>query len=287
MKILVLGATGNTGSLVVSKLKSKNADVAILTKNKEATSSMGLADAQIRGGDFNDLASLVRAMEGISKVYLVMPMHQNVIMWVNNVIEAAKQSGVQHIVKQSGLDANLDADSQIIRDHAESDQLIKNSGLKYTLIQPNSFFQNFYGNLPTINTVSQFYSPLSDSRQSMVDINDVAEAVSLVLTQAGHEGKTYRFTGTQALTSAEQAKLISQASRKDISFVNVSQQDFESALKEAGMGDWLAENLAEMIAWFARGKQYGEISEDIENLLGRPPRTFDDFAKELAASIEG
>ena len=287
MKILVLGATGNTGSLVVNKLKSKNADFAILTKNKAATSSNDLADEQIREGDFNDVDSLVRAMEGIRKVYLVMPMHQDVIMWVNNVIEAARQSGVKHIVKQSGLDATLDADSQIIRDHAESDQLIKNSGLKYTLIQPNSFFQNFYGNLPTINTVSQFYSPLEDSRQSMVDINDVAEAVSLVLTQAGHEGKIYRFTGAEALTSAEQAKLISRASAKDVSFVNVSQDDFESALKDAGMGDWLAENLAEMIAWFAKGKQYGEISGDIESLLGRSPRTFDDFAKELATSIEG
>ena len=84
-----------------------------------------------------------------------------------------------------------------------------------------------------------------------------------------------------------QAELIAQASLKDISFVNVSQHDFESALKDAGMGDWLAEKLAEMIAWFAKGKQYGEISTDIEKLLGRPPRTFDDFAKELSTAIEG
>lgn len=121
----------------------------------------------------------------------------------------------------------------------------------------------------------------------MVDINDVAEVVSLVLTQPGHEGKIYRLTGAQALTSAEQAKIISKASAKTISFVNVSQQDFESALKEAGMGDWLAGKLAEMIEWFAKGQQYGETSADIEMLLGRPPRTFDDFAKELATAIEG
>ncbi len=287
MKILVLGATGNTGSLVVNNLKSKNADFAILAKSKAEARSSGLADEQVREGDFNDPTSLVRAMEGVSKVFLVMPMHQDVIKWVNNVIEAAKRAGVEHIVKQSGLDASSDAESQIIKDHAESDHIIMNSGLDYTLIQPNSFFQNFYGNLTTINAVGQFYSPLSDSKQSMVDINDVAEVVSLVLTQTGHEGKTYRLTGAEALTSAGQAELIAQASLKDISFVNVSQHDFESALKDAGMGDWLAEKLAEMIAWFAKGKQYGEISTDIEKLLGRPPRTFDDFAKELSTAIEG
>ena len=287
MKILVLGATGTTGSLVINNLKSNNADFAILAKSKAVARSSVLADEQVREGDFNDPESLVLAMEGVKKVYLVMPMHQDVIKWVNNVIEAAKQAGVEHIVKQSGLDASLDAESQIIRDHAESDLLIKNSGIDYTLIQPNSFFQNFYGNLTTINAVSQFYSPLSDSKQSMVDINDVAEVVSLVLTQPGHEGKIYRLTGAQALSSAEQAKIISKASAKTISFVNVSQQDFESALKEAGMGDWLAGKLAEMIEWFAKGQQYGETSADIEMLLGRPPRTFDDFAKELATAIEG
>jgi uncharacterized protein YbjT (DUF2867 family) len=286
MKILVLGATGNTGSLVVSNLKSKGADFAILTKNKTEAQRFGLADEQVNKGNFNDLASLVRAMQGIGKIYLVMPMHQDVVKWVNNVIEAAKQAGVKHIVKQSGLEASVKAESQIIRDHAESDQLIKNSGLEYTLIQPNSFFQNFYGNLPTINAVNQFYSPLSDSKQSMVDLNDVVEAVSLVLTQTGHEGKIYRFTGGEALTSAEQAEFISQSSGKNISFVNVSKNDFESALKDAGMNDWIAENLADMIAWFAKGKPYGEISEDIESLLGRSPRSFADFSKELATSIK-
>lgn len=285
MKILVLGATGNTGSVILKQLKEKRSDFSIMTTSRDNSESLGLLAEQVRTGNYDDVPSMVAAMEGINRIYLVMPMHPDMIAWVKNVIAAAKKANVKHIVKQSGLSANSSAKSQIVRDHAVSDLLIKESGIDYTLIQPNSFFQNLYGNLPTINAEGCFYLPLGEAPLSLVDINDVAGVAVAALTEEGHAGKTHLITGAEALTSSEQAKLLSEASGKTITYVNVPQEAVANALKEAGMGEWLSENLAEMLAWFAEGN-YGQVTDTIQTVLGREPRAFADFAKELVQSIE-
>jgi uncharacterized protein YbjT (DUF2867 family) len=286
MNILVLGATGNTGSAIVKQLKAKKADFGIMTSSKESAVALELREDQIRIGDFDDVASLTVAMEGISRIYLVMPMHPKTVDWVANVITAAKQAQVQHIVKQSGLNASITAKSQIIRDHAVTDELIRNSGLSFTLIQSNSFFQNLYGNLPTINSEGQFYAPLGNSSHSLVDMNDVASVAVAALTEEGHEGKTHRITGSESLTSAEQAKLLSEASGKEIIYVDIPKEALAEALKGFGMDSWTSEKIAEMMAWFAEEKGYSEVYNTIEDVLGRKPRPFSDFAQELSHSIK-
>ncbi len=165
-----------------------------------------------------------------------------------------------------------------------TDALIQSSGLTYTIIQPNSFFQNLYGNLPTINATGQFYMPLGDKALSVVDINDVADLAAAVLTQDGHEGKTYKITGPQALSMAEQAQILSQASGKDIQYVNVPKEAVQSALLDAGMDDWSAKNISELLAWFAEGP-YSEVTATVETVLGRKPRPFADFAEEFAHAV--
>lgn len=286
MTVLVLGATGNTGSVIVSQLKQKQADFSVMTATIEDAAKLNLADEQIRIGDFSDIASLTDAFEGIQRVYLLTPIHPSAVTWVQNIIQAAKEAGVEHIVKQSGLKASLDSTSEVIKDHAHTDNLIKQSGLDYTLIQPNTFFQNFYGNLPSINAEGRFYSSLGDTALSLVDINDVAAVAVAALTESGHEGKTHHITGSEALTSSEHAKLLSAASGKEITYINIPEVALVGGLKEAGLGDWLSDKLGEMITWFTQG-DYALTTNTVEEVTGRKPRTFADFAQELSHSIEG
>ena len=285
MTILVLGATGNTGTAIVSQLKAKQADFSVMTAKIEDAAKLNLEGERIRIGDFSDIASLITAFKGIQRVYLLTPIHPSAVTWVQNVIQAAKEAGVDHIVKQSGLKASLNATSEVIRDHAHTDNLIKQSGLDYTLIQPNTFFQNFYGNLPSINAESRFYSSLGDTALSLVDINDVAAVAVAALTESGHEGKTHHITGSEALTSSEHAKLLSAASGKEITYVDIPEAALIGALKQAGLGDWLSEKLGEMITWFQQG-DYGLTTNTVEEVTGRKPRTFAEFAQELSHSIE-
>ncbi|CAM3192633.1 SDR family oxidoreductase [Vibrio rarus] len=285
MTILVLGATGNTGSAIINQLKDKQADFNVMATRYEAASKLNLEKERIRIGNFNDVSSLISAFKDIQKIYLLTPIHPSATTWVKNVIQAAKEAGVKHIVKQSGLKASLDATSEVIREHAYTDNLIKQSGLDYTLIQPNTFFQNFYANLPSINAESRFYSSLGDTALSLVDINDVAAVAVVALTESGHEGKTHHITGSEALTSTQHAQLLSDASGKKITYIDIPEVALVGALKEAGLGDWLSDKIGGMITWFQQG-DYGLTTNTVEEVTGRKPRTFSAFAQELSQSIE-
>lgn len=284
MTILVLGATGNTGSLVVAGLKQQGATFRALVRSEAKAQQLGLSDQQTAIGDFDNLDNLEQAMKGVDRVYLSMPVSLHNQRWVENVIAAAKASGVAHIVKLSGMHASEDAGSEVIRTHALTDELLKDSGLAYTLIQPNSFYQNLYGALPTIQTNGEFYLPLADAAQSVVDIRDVADVVVASLTEDGHAGQTYVLTGPEALSFDEQAARISALANKPVNYVAVPREAAEQAMAGAGMDAWLAAALAEIMAWFGTGR-YTEVTGDVEKVLGRAPRHFDDFAGEFAKAI--
>ncbi|WP_299628370.1 SDR family oxidoreductase [uncultured Tenacibaculum sp.] len=285
MEILVLGATGNTGSLIVNQLKEKQVDFGIMATKNSDVAKLGLQQNQIRIGDFNDIESLITAFEGVEKIYVLTPIHPKTQEWVENIVSAAKTANVKHLVKQSGFKARKDALSGPIRVHAITDELIKNSGLDYTLIQPNMFFQYFYLNLETINTEGNFYSCFGDTALSLVDINDVVDIAVKALTEDGHAGETYCLTGPESLTSAKHAELLTDASGKQINYVNIPKEALIGAYKQAGLGDWLAVEFGEMFEWFTVG-DYTSVTNTVETVLGRKPRSFTDFSKEMAHSIE-
>ncbi|MDK9760069.1 SDR family oxidoreductase, partial [Vibrio sp. D173a] len=245
MDILVLGATGNTGSEVVRQLKLKGADFGVMVRKSKSAEAMDLKAEQMREGDFSDVESMKSAMKGVKRIYVSMPIHQDNELWVANVIEAAQAANVEHVIKLSGMGAKIDAGSEIIRTHVITDNLLKESNLQWTIIQPNSFFQNLYGSLETINSMGQFFLPLADAKQSVVDIRDVAAVVVEALTGDGHHGQTYLLSGPEALTFSEQAAVLSQATGKNIEYVAISEEAFASAIKEAGMDEWFANALAD------------------------------------------
>lgn len=286
MDILVFGATGTTGSLIVNQLKEKQVDFGIAVSEEGKGDGLDLEASRIRVASYDDQASLSAAMTGVETIYFVMPINPNMVSWTENVIAAAKDVGVKRIVKQSGLNPRLDATSDLIRDHAETDKMIVESGVDYTILGANSFFQNFYGNLPSIQGESAFYGPLGDTAFSNIDINDVAAVATEVLTSEGHSQKIYPLTGPSALTSAEQAKAISEASGKEVTFVNIPKDAFEGALNGAGLDAWTSKTLADAFEWFATA-DYASVTNNVEAILGRPARSFEDFAQEFAHAVNG
>ncbi|MCY9851925.1 SDR family oxidoreductase [Vibrio mediterranei] len=285
MEILVLGATGNTGSEVVRQLKEVGASFGVMARNLDAATKLDLNPDQVRVSNYDDVDTLTEAMKGIKKIYVAMPANPNNQQWMKNTVAAAKAAGVELIVKLSGMGAKANAGSEIIRTHVVTDDIVKASGIAYTIVQPNSFFQNLYGSLGTINAMGQFFLPIAQAKQSVIDIRDVAAVVVAALTQPGHENQTYLISGPEALTFAEQAEILTQVSGKQIDYVAVPQEAAEAAMKEAGMDDWSAEKLAEIMAWFGEG-HYAEVTTTVEQVTGKKPRTFRAFAEEFASVIE-
>src|SRR5208283_1414471 len=122
-----------------------------------------------------------------------------------------------------------------------------------------------------------FFLPMGDAKIASMDVGDLAEIAALALTSDGHEGKTYRLTGPQALSMTEVAESLSAAVGKTIRYVAISPQEHKSANLERGMPPYLADALVELFAERRNGKE-GQVFPDAATILGRPATSFADFA---------
>ncbi len=276
-KILITGATGHNGSEIIQRLSA--ADIGARAMTRDPSKALQLEGIEWIEGNFDDEASLAAAMQDIDKVFIVLPVSRNIVEWVNNAISAARQAGVKHIVKLSGFGASANSPSEIIRLHGESDELVKNSGLAWTLLQPNSFFQNILGSVDTIREQNSFYLPMKDGRQSMIDVRDIADVAIAVLTGEGHENQTYRLSGPEALNFYHVAEILSDVLGKPVQYVDVPPDAARQAMQDMGMPEWTAAALAEILAVFAEG-HHNEVTTTVEVITGHTPRSFRTFAED-------
>ena len=174
--------------------------------------------------------------------------------------------------------------SEILRQHGETDEALIDSGLPYTILRPNSFYQNMLWSAATIKDHGAFYLPMGNARQSLVDVRDIAAVAVQVLTGTGHEGKTYVITGPESLSYHEVADKLSAVLGRSIRYVDVPPEAaFESMLK-AGMPQWNARAVTELYGIFAAGEAAG-TTDTIERITGRAPISFDQFARDHAAAF--
>jgi uncharacterized protein YbjT (DUF2867 family) len=127
---------------------------------------------------------------------------------------------------------------------------------------------------------------MADARIASIDVGDIADVAADVLTGSGHEGRTYPITGPEALTMAEVAAKLSTATGMPIRYVDVSPEDFRSARLAAGAPPYLVEGLVELFAERRKGKE-ATVWPTMENVFGRRPTSFDEFAGRHAAVFRG
>lgn len=131
-----------------------------------------------------------------------------------------------------------------------------------------------------IMSQGKFFAAVGDTRVSAIDVRDIAAAAA-ALTEEGHEGKTYDLTGCQVLSHGEMAKRLSGALGRRIEFVDVLPEAMRQALTGAGLPVWQADGLIEDHAHYSRGEA-AEVTSSVQEVTGKPPRSFDDFAREYA-----
>ncbi len=278
--ILITGATGHNGSEILRQLSARGVPARAMTRNPDEAPD--LPQVEWVAGGFDDPASLAAAMQGIDKAFIVMPVSPKIDAWVEAFITAARQAGVRHIIKFSGFGARTDSPSEIIRLHGASDERVRSSGLDWTLLQPNSFFQNILGSIATIQAENRFYLPMKDGSQSMIDIRDIAEVAVAVLTQDGHENQTYRLSGPEALNFHQVAQVLSEVLGREIQYVDVPPEAARQSMLEMGMPEWTAGALAEILSVFAEGG-YDEVTSTVEDVTGHAPRSFRQFVEDHRA----
>jgi uncharacterized protein YbjT (DUF2867 family) len=170
--------------------------------------------------------------------------------------------------------------------HGEVEDMLKASGLAYTMLQPNTFMQNLLGAAQTIAAQGTIYQSVGDARASFVDTRDVALVAARVLTGEGHEGKSYVITGPEALSYHDVAAKLSEATGRRVTYVPVSPEEFRAGALAQGLPEWLAEALGLLNETFASGK-WAVATEVVREVGGREPRTFGQFARDYAAAFRG
>ena len=184
-------------------------------------------------------------------------------------------------MKLSQLHADATLPERFLRYHGVVEAAIRASGLTFTFLRPNLYMQGLLNFRQSIQEKSAFFAPVGDARISAVDVRDLADVAVAALTTSKHDDKIYSLTGPDALTFADMAQQLSSAVGRTITFVDVPPESMRAALVDLGFPAWQAEGLLEEFAMYRRGEAAG-VEPGVRDALGRPPWSFDDFARDYA-----
>ena len=219
----------------------------------------------------------------MNKVLLITPPNPNQVIQTENGIEAAKRTGSPYIVRLSAgaVKEMPGALPRISRQHAETDAMLKESGLPYNIIRPHFFMQNTMIAAQTVASDGVVYMPFKDGNLGMIDVRDIAAVAAKVLTEDGHEGKAYTLTGPGSISFHDVAAGLSKALGKEVKYVDVPLEAGRDAMTSMGLPDWVADAFGEYFKAF--GEDYGDFTTpDVEKVTGRRARSYETFAHDFA-----
>ncbi len=279
--ILVTGANGTVGSEVVGQLVGAGAPTRALVRSQEKAGMLDGLGIEVAIGDLADPASLDAALAGVRHAFLVTSIPPNQVELQGNFVDACVRAGVEHLVKLSVFMASPESPVEFIRWHRETERQIEDSGLGWTQLRPNSFFQNLLFSADSIREQGAFYAPLGEGRISAVDVRDIAAVAVKTLTEPGHMGETLELTGPEAVSQTEVAEKLGSGRGESVQYVDVPPEAAIEAMTAAGMPEFLALDLVRLYGDQARGG-WAEVTGVVQDVTGRAPRSFDEFASDFA-----
>jgi uncharacterized protein YbjT (DUF2867 family) len=278
--ILVTGASGTVASELAKTLQTQGRRVRLAFHSEDKAKQARDQGKDAVALDYDKPETLPAALAGVESVYLVSALATPEL----NVVSAAKAAGVRKIVKQSVWGAAGEGFS-FAKWHRPVERAIESSGLAWTFLRPNGFMQNFVNFMgATIRSQNAFYLPMKDARVSHIDVRDIARVAARVLSEPGHDGKSYDLSGPQALGNAEAAEHLSRALGRTIRYVDVSFADYKQGALAAGVPEPYADALVDLYRHYLAG-QASRVSPVVRELTGREPITFAEFARDHAAAL--
>ncbi|MGE5307462.1 MAG: NmrA family NAD(P)-binding protein [Deltaproteobacteria bacterium] len=282
-KILVLGATGNIGSFLVQELQKKNADfiTGVPARDRAKLSNVGVESAEV---DFSDTATLDAAMAGIDTVFMLLPAAENMVNWATNIVASALKQHVGFIIRSSLIDAHPDSPYFLFNIHGRIDQIVRDSGLRYSIVHPNAFMQNFvaYYADAICNDNAFYFSQDRKAQVSYVDVRDIAAVDAEILSDPiPHDGIEYTVTGPEALTCDDIAAALSQAAGRDIEYIPLDREQYAASLQKIGMNEWSIKAFLSLDDHTNDNRQ-SVVTDDVRRLTHRAPIDFRKFASDYA-----
>ncbi|MGB9696594.1 MAG: SDR family oxidoreductase [Ignavibacteria bacterium] len=278
MKILITGASGHLGGATIDFLISKNKrdNIVALVRNEKKAQQLKTKKVEVRIGDYDDYDSLLTATKGIDTILLISSneMLKSRALQHINVINAAKENGVKFIIYTGFMRTYDDSSSPlwfIAKDHVETENYLKDSGINYTLFE-NGFYMDmlmdFMGeNLLETKTI---FVPAGKGKVNFVLRNEIAEALANVLTSDGHKNKSYNIGIEQPVSFGEIAQMISSITGQTIQYLSPEPEVYKQRLMQNDMPEMFAQLLTAFAQAFAANAM-NVSTTDLTTLLGRKP----------------
>ncbi|MDD2894364.1 MAG: SDR family oxidoreductase [Halothiobacillaceae bacterium] len=269
--IVVTGATGQLGHLVITSLLKKvpASSIVAAVRNVEKAADLAALGVQVRQADYNQPASWDAALKGADKVLLISSseigqrarQHQA-------VIDAAKRAGVKLLAYTSVLHADTSI-LGLAAEHRATEAAIKASGVPYVFLRNGWYIENYAMAIPTALQMGSVFGCAGEGRISGAARADYAEAAAVALTSEGQAGKTYELAGDSAFTLGEFAAELAKQTGKAINYVNLPEAEYKKALLGAGLPELLAELLANSDTGVSKGALLDD-GKQLSKLIGRP-----------------
>lgn len=293
--LLVTGASGQLGRAVINHLleaqKIAPSSIIAATRNPENLADLAARGIAVRAADFNDSTSLEKAFAGADRVLIISTGDLDLktgrrLKQHETAVAAAKAAGVSHLLYTSMPNPEPGSPVLFAGDHYGTEQAIKASGIPYTIFRNGWYQENLFMSLPHAISSGKWYTAAADGRIAHGARDDMAAAIAAGLASGSKESHIYTLTGPQAYTTNEIAALVSEVTGKPLEVIQLPDEALTEGVKAAGV----PEDFARIIVSFdanTRAGRIAQVTDAVEKLSGRTPRTLKQFLEENKAALLG
>jgi len=288
-KILVTAATGSLGMAVITSLLTKTSakNIHALARSEEKAIPLKKLGVNVRIGDYDDYDSLLNAFKGIDTLYMVSNTDVSKrITQQDNVVEAALEAGITHIVYTSYLRKTESVDSPIravAAGHLNTEAKLKESGITYTILKHGTYTEMipvFAGH--DVLTKHFIYVPAGDGKTSFVLRNDLAEAGAIVLLDetGKYDNQSLELTGQKALSWGDIADIMGSITNLPIKYISPSEDEYKKVATEAGVPAGYV-NLFANFGKTMRTDEFATTTSTLEEVLGHKATPIETSLREI------
>ena len=282
--ILITGAGGKTGRALIRALSGVESVCAFVHHEEQVSALRDLGAENIVIGDMQDESAIRSAMQGVRAVYHICPnMSPNEFVIGILIVSDARKAGVTHFVYHSVLHPQTEK----MMHHWQKlrvEEMILESGLPFTILQPAPYMQNLLAGWKSIAEDGKLRVPYSvHSRFSLVDLEDIAEAAKIVLTESGHQNAIYELAGIMPVSHVEVAEVFGRVLKRNVQSEKEEIRDWR--VKAKGPSEYAIENLAKMFEYY---DQWGLVGNPnvLRWLLGREPTSLELFVRRIVEELD-
>jgi uncharacterized protein YbjT (DUF2867 family) len=266
--ILVTGASGNVGRELASLLSAKAIPMRVVSRQERKLADLPASMERIVG-DLRDPELVRRAVASTTAIFLL-PLFGEADQ---ALIDEAARAATERIVMISSVAPD---DTIIGRMHRDTEDWLRASGLRWTILRAGAFMSNALDWIPSIRTKSMVATPIADALLAPISPADVAKAASVALTMPGHDRRIYELTGAALLSTREKVRILAEVLGRPLDCVEISIAAMADGMTQHGAPSWLVDAVRQQMSRIRAGRA-ALRTDQFEALTGTPPTTFESW----------